>query len=621
MRVDFPENIAEVKEDLTDIGGSISSNVRRALKSEYTLLSTIAIGVGLASGMLAVLFRILIFETAQFFITVEDNASFAGRLVVVVPPMLGGLALGLLLHYSKGESKGHGVSEVMEAVLAKRSVMTVRSAVLKLVAAIITIGSGGSAGREGTMVHAGASVGSVVGQRLHLDEDQKRILLGCGVAGGIAGSFNTPIAGVIFAVELILLEFKTRSFIPLVISSVFATMVCRAIPGMEAVTGIPAYTLVSWVELPLYIGLGLAAGLVSIAFTNSMHYFEGAFERIEVPTYAKPAIGGMTVGMIGILFPQVMGQGYETLVGALNGQFHFFGNITDIRIIFILFVALMVFKMAATSITLGSGASGGTLFPMLFIGCMLGGAYGVCVHAMLPSQTAAFGAYALVGMAAVFAGASRATLTAMILLFEMTGAYTIILPLMLACVASDALASSVMGDSLFTANLKKKGIRVSHDMEPDILETILVKDVMVPSKHVLSLKMNDTKETYMRAMEESGHVGFPILDEKGKLYGIVTLTDVRFVMSASMLGDICTTKMATASPMENLNSVAHKMAHLGISHMPVVGINDKKRLVGFITKGDIINARDRISVVRKREKIEKRKMVGRGGFEPPTSAL
>ena len=620
--IDVQENIKEVKEEITLFGEGIKTNLKRAIKSEYTLLSVLAIIVGVLSGLLAILFRVLIYETAQFFFVVQDNASFAGRLVVIFPPILGGLGIGLLLHFSKGESRGHGISEVMESVIAKKSNINAKSAFLKFVSAVITIGSGGSAGREGTMVHSGASLGSNIANKLHLDEERKRILLGCGVAGGIAGSFNTPIAGVIFAVELILLEFKTRSFIPLVISSVFATIICRTVPAMESITDIPPYTLVSWIELPLYAGLGIAAGLVSIAFTKVMYFFEDFFDKVKIPIFTKPVIGGITVGAIGVAFPHVLGQGYETLVRALHGEIHFMGNITDVYILFILFLIVMLLKIFATSITLGSGASGGTLFPMLFIGCMLGCAYGILVHSIFPNETAEFGAYALVGMAAVFAGASRATLTAMILLFEMTGTYTIILPLMLACVVSDALASSVMGDSLFTLKLKKRGIHVIHDMEPDVLESVLVKEVMVLPKDIIKLRKNDTKETFLKVMEESGHVGFPVVDENDKLYGVVTLTDVRFARRHEKIGKICTKELVTVSPVDNLDTVAHKMAQFGISHIPVVGLTDKRHLVGFITKGDIIYARDRLSVprIRKEKKRQNAKM-GRGGLEPPTSAL
>jgi CIC family chloride channel protein len=415
--------------------------------------------VGIISGFIAIGFRHLLFNIQNLFFFQEFSSHETSPidhnlgLYVIVVPAIGGLLVGLITRFFASEAKGHGVPEVMEAVAVRGGKMKPRTVLFKALASAISIGSGGSIGREGPIVQIGAAFGSSLAQWLKLDTYKIKVLLGCGAAGGIAATFNTPIAGIIFALEIILLELKSRSFMALVIASFFATSVSRIFLGSTPAFPVPSYEFVSLYETLIYLVLGIIAGLTGLFLMRALYRSESLFDRIAMPSYLKPALGGLIVGCIGFFFPQVFGVGYETIEKMLNAE-----------MLLQTTLLLLLLKFLAFIVTIGSGASGGVFSPSLFIGAALGASYGWLANYLFPEITAPAGAYALVGMAAVFAAASRATLTSIIIIFELTLDYKIILPLMFACVIADLITWTLSQDTIYTKKLSKRGINISHDI-------------------------------------------------------------------------------------------------------------------------------------------------------------
>ena len=337
----------------------------------------------------------------------------------------------------------------MRVVRYQGSRMRAWVAIVKVAATSIAIGTGGSAGIEGPIIQVGAAAGSSVGQRLRLAEEDLRIMLAAGAAAGIASTFNTPLAGVFFALEVILVDFSSRSFGLVVLSSVVANVVSRVFLGDAPVFPVPPHSLVSPVELLLYLVLGVFAAIVAVVFIVVLDKVEAAFSGLRLPAFAKPAVGGLVVGILGLEFPQILGLGSASIGAALDGGLPIG-----------LMASLVAVKLVATSFTVGSGSSGGVIGPSLYLGVMLGGAAGTLFHGLLPQFTAASGAYALVGMAAVFAATAQAPITAVFTVFEMTNDYYQILPLMVACSASAYLAHRISPHTIYSRSLHRQGIDV-----------------------------------------------------------------------------------------------------------------------------------------------------------------
>jgi len=553
-------------------------------RHEYIILSILALVVGIAGGFGAIVFRYLIFSIQTVFFQGGTPLNNTLGVIVIVIPAIGGLIVGLIVYFFAREAKGHGVPEVMEAIAMRGGKIRPRVAVIKTIASSICIGSGGSTGREGPIIQIGAAVGSAIGQKLKLPSGGVKILLACGATAGIAATFNTPIAGVIFAIELILFELKTRSFIPLVISSITGTIISRIFLGREPAFPLPSYSFVSPYELIFYLILGLLAGSIAVFFIKMMYGTENFFEKLKIKPYFKPMIGGLSVGIIGLFLPQLFGVGYEAVSDVLNESI-VVGGIG-------LLLALCIGKIIANSLTLGSGGSGGVFSPSLFIGAMLGGAFGIIVHTQFPTITGTYGAYALVGMAAVFAGMSRGTLTAIIIVFEMTLNYNIILPLMFACVVSDAVSTFLSKETMYTKKLMMRGMNITHDMEVEVLSSVLVKDAMV--KKVVTVSEDTTVRELVHLIQVTEHMGFPILDKNEKLAGIITHHDIHNAILECKydlkVKDVESKDFLLAYPNDTLEEIIGRMVEKDVSHIPVVDPSDQTHLVGLITKGDILKA-------------------------------
>jgi len=545
---------------------------------------TLSIVVGLGGGLGAVVFRWFIKTFHQLlFGGIGDALGFLGQYYVILVPAVGGVMVGCIIYFTRtGETKGHGVPEVMEAVWRDGGRIRARVAAVKVLASSICLGSGGSAGREGPIVQIGSSIGSTVAQRFRLPEDWVKTLVACGAAAGISATFNAPIGGIFFALEVILRRVLSPRLGFVVVSSVVAALVAHAFLGDFRTFSVPMeYTLNSYSELPLYILLGLLCALVATLFIRSLYKVEDGFNALKFPEYLKPALGGIAVGFIGFYNPYLFGVGYGGVDQVL------LGNIGLSAL-----VALLFLKILATSFTLGSGGSGGIFAPSLFMGAMVGGLFGKAAGVFLPGTVGPSGAYALVGMAAVFAGAAGAPLTSFLILFEMTRDYAIILPLLLAVVTSTLLARQLNHENIYTLKLARRGINTQRPEEAAFLTGVTVGEVMSRDFPTVSPQMSITD--LMDKLNRTGHHGFPVVDENGELYGFVALADVENRIASGTKGitvaDIATRNLVVTYPDESLSEVVE---HLGmgsaeVGHIPVVSREDPGRLLGILRRHDII---------------------------------
>ncbi|MED6306250.1 MAG: chloride channel protein [Candidatus Thermoplasmatota archaeon] len=533
---------------------------------------------------------------------------------IIFIPALGGLVAGLIIEYWSKDAKGAGVPLVMEAVTFKQARLSAKKAIAKCFAAATCIGTGMSLGRVGPMVVISSTVGSEIGQRTGKNVDETRTLVGCGAASAITAAFNAPLGGVLFAIELILAELRTRSFIPIVVAAVIATTVGRGLTGdVAAFDSIPKYTLSSPAEYPFYVILGLIAGLAAATFIRLLNLVETNIEKIDlIPVPLRTCLGGLCVGMIALSFPHVLGNGFDVtsdLISLdsdendsliLGDSFPVnVGTASGVTSLLVFVISIMLLKIIATSISIGSGGSGGIFTPSLFIGAALGAALGLVLNDMgIVSHP---GAFALVGMAAFVASTTRATLTAIVLLFEMTATYEIILPLMLSCVVADAVCYVLSEHSCYTSKLARRGINIDLGAEQDLMRMIKVKDAM--TEDVMTIEPERPLEVALQMIEDTGHMSLPVVNEKGELIGIITWADIHIAALRHerhlTVGDYCVTDLITVTPGENLSQALDSLGYREIGHLPVVDKDDKLKLLGIITKGDIIKAYNRQRFLRK----------------------
>ena len=552
----------------------------------------LAICIGFLAGLGAVGFIALIKLFKGGFWGFWDGYSgyIAGditSLLIPLVPALGGLMLGPISTIFPSEAKGHGVPEVMESVVLKGGVLKIRTVVIRAFASAVCIGSGGSAGREGPIAQIGSAIGSFTGQIFKLSTTNVRTLLGCGAAGGIAATFNAPIAGVLFALEIILGDWQIATFSPIIMSSVIATTTARHFMGNELAFEVPFYQLVNPVEIIFYIILGLLAGLVALLFIHTLDTFEEFFDhKLKIHPWLKPALGGLILGCIGLVFPQIFGNGYGPMGQALMG---------DMALKMMLLLVFL--KILATSITLGSGGSGGVFAPSLYIGAMMGGSFGALVHYLFPSVTATKGAYALVGMGATVAAAAHAPLTNILILFELTGDYHIILPIMVSCIMSSLTIRALSPHSIYSIRLHKKGINIEAGKEVSILQSIRVSSAMSPEVEVIQEDMKFTD--VVQYLLNSKHSSFPVVDRQGDLIGALSFQDVRehvfepHLEHIIVARDLATPHISTVKPSDNLKDALSLLAHKGRKGRDLVLVVDPgnpKKLIGILTRRDILTS-------------------------------
>jgi CIC family chloride channel protein len=563
------------------------SGLKALQANEHTIMAVLGVIVGLAAGFGAVGFRYLInfFQTLAYggendLLELVVNLPWYYRVAV---PAIGGLIVGPLVYFFAREAKGHGVPEVMEAVALKGGVIRKRVVVVKSLASAISISTGGSVGREGPIVQIGSAIGSVLGQFMKVSADRMRTLVGCGAAAGIAATFNAPIAGSMFALEVILGDFGLATFSPIVISSVVATAVSRAYLGDTPAFIVPVYELVSAWELPMYLVLGIFCAVVGVFFTKILYRIEDLFDGIKFPEYLKGLVGGLILGVASLVFPQILGVGYGAIDMALMQQMAWW-----------LLAVLVLVKILATSVTIGSGGSGGIFAPSLFLGAMAGGFFGIVVHQLFPNITASPGAYSIVGMGAVVSATTHGPLAAILILFEMTGSYKIILPVMLACIIATIAGGQLLRDSIYTLKLARRGVDIKEGKEVNVLKSMFVKDVMNTNVETMPEALPLGKMA--QRISKSKFNSFPVLDDQDQLIGILSFNDYNEAIFDENLKDLvvakdlATTDLVTISLDDNLWTALEKISSKDFAVLPVVSAQATNKLEGVVSRRDIIGA-------------------------------
>jgi CIC family chloride channel protein len=571
-------------------GNRLTAHVDRTQIPESGVIILTALLVGIGAGLGAVIFRRLIQGIQSLtYGTIASWLESIGQYLLVIIPAIGGLFVGWLIYNFAREAKGHGVPEVMEAIALRGGRIRPRVVIVKALASSISIGTGGSVGREGPIVQIGSAIGSTIGQLLKLSDERVKNLVACGAAGGIAATFNAPIGGSLFALEVILGQFHTTYFGAVVISAVTADVVARIFEGDLRAFLVPEYALVSPWELLLYAVLGLLAAVGAVFFTRSLYASEDIWNRLPMPEYIKPALGGALLGVLGLAtyklgeFPRIFGVGYETISDALSNN-----------LVLQVTAALVLLKLLATVITLGSGASGGVFAPSLFMGSMLGSSFGQVVNQLFPSITAPAGAYALVGMAAFFSGAAHAPVTAILILFEMTGDYRIILPLMLATVISTLVARLLDRESIYTLKLTRRGVHLEYGQDIDVMQGVQVGEIM--TTEVDAVAPEDSLTSLAKAFARTHHHGFPVLDSQGDLEGMVTIQDFERAMESTGLDDRSVADIMTSEnllvsyPHEPVWEALKRLSVRDVGRLPVLEYDGSRKLVGMIRRSDIVRA-------------------------------
>jgi CIC family chloride channel protein len=576
-----PSVLARLQYDLAE-------RVARVRIPEHTFMVLVAVIIGVMGGFGAIFFR--------FAIRLFQGVFFSGwhyslDHVLQLPwyhkllaPAVGGLIIGPIVYRFAREARGHGVPEVMESIALRGGAIRPRTMFAKITASAICIGSGGSVGREGPIVQIGSALGSIFGQFMKVRGSRLRTLVACGTAAGIAGTFNAPVAGALFAMEVILSDFGISQFSPIVVSSVAATVVSRHFLGDFPAFVIPAYELKSMFEMIPFAILGVLSAFAALAFIILLYKTEDLFESLRVPGFVKPAIGGLVIGAIGIFFPHVFGVGYETISLALESQLAWY---------FLLLLVLL--KLIATSVTIGSGGSGGIFAPSLFLGAMLGGVVGSVVHTLFPWATGSSGAYALVGMGAVAAGAMHAPITSILMIFELTNDYRIILPLMLACIISVLITSRLKRDSIYTLKLSRRGIDLFRGQEINVLRSMPVSKVM--KKDYETIHANASFRQLLDLTVNSSHPSFFVVDHRDRLMGVISVHDVRRLIYESdelapivVAHDLMNPVRYSCKPTDTLDTVMVAFAQLKTDELPVVNGERDQRLIGIVSQSDVIDS-------------------------------
>jgi len=560
----------------------------------------LSVTVGIVAGLGSILFYTLLHLASSIFLEYICGLSLpspAGELplielpfdppkslrrwLLILIPTLGGLLSGLIVYTFAPEAEGDGTDAVIGVIHNQAGKIRGRVPIIKTIASAITIGTGGSAGREGPISQIGAGFGSSIAQRLKLSPKERELLVICGAAGGIGSIFKSPFGGALFGIEMLYKrDYEVEAFIPTIISSFVAYSVFASVTGWQPIFIAPLYTF-NPLELPFFAILGIVAGLLSILYVKIFYELRDKFfKKLEFSNYVKPAVGGFILGLMAFFFPYVLGPGYGLAQLALEG-----------KLALSILLILIFSKMVATSLTIDSGGSGGVFGPSVVIGAALGGVLGGIFHMLFPTVVVKPEIFALVGMGAFFAGSAKVPISAIIMVSEMTGDYNILIPAIL----SSTMAYLVSGDyTIYEKQVLTRADSPAHipELLSDILSSLRVKDAM--TKDVITIKPSATIDELEKLINETGHLGFPVVNEKDELVGIVTYEDVIKVKpekrSEMRVEDIETKKLIVAYPNETLDAVLRKIVIHDISRLPVVDPKDPKKLLGIITRYDIAKA-------------------------------
>lgn len=548
-----------------------------------------------ALGVLLGLLAALIAKVLMALIALVTNISFYGHVsfsnqgpaynhlgwLVVVVPVVGGIIVGIMARYGSAAIRGHGIPEAMEKVLFDESRIPVRLTFLKPLSAAVAIGSGGPFGAEGPIIATGGALGSFFGQVLKVSAQERKTLLAAGAAAGMSATFASPVSAVLLAIELLLFEYRLRSMVPVAMASAAACGARMIIMGTAPAFAMPLVAAPGGGALAVYIAMGVIVGLASMLVTRLVYGIEDAFEKLPIHWMWWPALGGIAVGVIGYFSPHTMGVGYDNidriLSGSLGGQ---------------AVVIFCILKLISWAVSLGTGTSGGTLAPLFTIGGGLGSAIGAFVAWVLPSAGVDVRVAALVGMAAMFAGASRALLASVVFAFETTRQPLGLLPLLGGCTAAYLVSAMTMRHSIMTEKIARRGARVVAEYTADFLEQVTVAEVAAAP--VVFLRADDTLE-HVRAWmkhDETGaaHHGFPVVDADDRVVGVVTRRDLVDGPAEGTVRSRVKRPPVVAYDDSSLREAADHMAREGVGRLPVVSRDDPARVIGMLTRSDIIEA-------------------------------
>ncbi len=549
----------------------------RLKKEEYSFMVLMALAVGICTGLASVVFIKALSDLHGFL----DAMAADRNMLYFILPAIGGLLVGPIIRFVAPEAKGHGVPNVIVAVSLERGKIRPMVAFAKTIASIMTIGTGGSCGREGPIVQIGSAIGSAISQMLSLNERRTVTLLASGAAAGISATFNAPIAGVIFSTEVIMKKAGLKEFGSIVVASVTSSVIAHSFLGDSPAFSLGTYSY-DQMELPFYLVMGALSAFVALAFTKLLHRSENAFDKLKLDSIFKPALGGLLCGIFLYFAPGIYGSGFPAVSKALDGDF-------TLGVL----VLLLVAKIAATSFTLGSGGSGGVFAPLLFMGAVFGAFFEKAAGTLFPNVVSSHGAYAVVGMAAVFAAAAKSPVTSIMLIFEMTRDYNIILPLMFATVVAMLVSDRMSRENIYTCKLAAMGIDLDELESKSILDTISVEDAMIPESHIVKIPaympIRDL-ESYFHMKEVKRCV---VVDSAGRLFGVVNIKDLYRrpdLLDSGIVADICSRKLVKMRCDDSLEDAAMVFGSEPYHTVPVVDSFDSRKIMGLLRREDIISA-------------------------------
>ena len=551
----------------------------------------IAVLVGIGAALLAnVLTRLIGLITNVAYYGRVSTAFSAPSIVrlgawSILVPLVGAFVVGLMARYGAAAIRGHGIPEVMERVLYARSRIAPRIMFLKPISAAIAIGTGGPFGAEGPIIATGGALGSIVGQFVRVTADERKTLLAAGAAAGMAATFGCPVAAVLLAVELLLFEYRPRSVIPVALASAAATGVRAALVGTAPVFTVPGLAQPNLEALFAYTIIGALVGVASVGVTRFVYWVEDLYEELPIHWMWWPMVGALAVGIIGFVEPRTLGVGYSNIDAILSGD-----------IVGRALLVLVVLKFLSWVIYLGSGTSGGTLAPLFTIGGGLGAALGSLGSRVAPSLGVDTHIGALVGMAAIFAGASHALLASVVFAFETTRQPLGLLPLLAGCSAAYLVSLLMMRSSIMTEKLARRGARVRTEYAADYLSQVLVRDAL--SREVVSLRAGDSLADVRRWLADGGagasHQGFPVIDEKGEVCGVLTRRDLLDVSRAETETIRSLVKRGAVVVFDDntLREAADHMVRAAVGRLPVVTREAPRVVVGILSRSDLLSAHE-----------------------------
>ncbi|WP_281851927.1 chloride channel protein [Dyella sp. GSA-30] len=551
-----------------------------------------ALGMSLAVGVACVA------QLLTALIGLVTNLAFYGRwstafvspagnhlgLWVIVVPVIGGLVVGVMARWGSRAIRGHGIPEAMEQVLLNQSRIPPRITWLKPVSSAVAIGTGGPFGAEGPIIATGGALGSLIGQWLHVTADERKTLLAAGAAAGMAAVFCAPVSAVLLAIELLLFERRARSLIPVALATVVATGVRLAFEGGDAMFPLPGLAAPEPMALAVYTLLGALVGAVSVGVTKLTYAIEDGFEKLPIHWMWWPALGGVAVGVIGYFMPLTLGVGYANIASVLAGQLGLGAMLS-----------LCLFKLLSWSIALGSGTSGGTLAPLFTIGSALGGVCGVALVTWAPWLHVDARMAALVCMAAMFAGASRAFLASVVFAFETTQQPHGLLPLLGACAAAYLVSGLMMRHTIMTEKIARRGVRVPSEYVADHLDRLLVSEAC--SRAVVTLSATQSVAEVRQWMQsgvdaKARHQGYPVVDEAQRLLGVLTRRDLwgTEIPDTASIQRLIRRAPIVVHPTHTLRDAADHMVEADVGRLVVVSDTDDRHIVGILTRGDLLAA-------------------------------